>query len=65
MCACSLCLNEKRLISKIGSVGLRGPGVIGYISLKINSLITLFCRIDILSRSDLNADPQISMAYDM
>ena len=42
---------KKFNLTKIGSVGLRGPGVIGYISLKVNSLTTLFCRIDILSRS--------------
>ena len=50
-------------VTKIGSVGLSGPGIEGNTSLNVTSLMTLFWRIKILVISDLTADPQTSIAY--
>ena len=47
---------------KIGLADCKGHGVAGNTSLNVISLMTLFCKIMILSSSVLNAEPHTTIA---
>ena len=47
----------------MGLHGHSGPGVLGKVSLYVNSLSAFFCRISIFSKSVLKAGSQTSIAY--